>query len=223
MPGWYQSVFSAKKGVTTWKLRAAALLVVTVLGVGTHEGVVAGIAWSLVCREDLMASDALVVENFVPHYVLFERAATLQRTGLGPRALVSVEAAHDPDMPNPVSRGVADLMARQARMTAWEFVPIREVEPISLNAARQIRDLLVRERIASITIVTPAFRSRRSWLVYQAELDGAGTTVRCVPVFGRTSPEGWTATWHGVKEVADEFLKLQYYRAWVLPLRGWTH
>jgi hypothetical protein len=41
--------------------------------------------------------------------------------------------------------------------------------------------------------------------------------VYCAPVFGRTTPERWTATWHGIQDVSEEFLKLQYYRFYVIP------
>jgi hypothetical protein len=38
-----------------------------------------------------------------------------------------------------------------------------------------------------------------------------------VPVFGTTTPENWTGTWHGIQDVALQFLKLSYYRMYVLP------
>jgi hypothetical protein len=68
-----------------------------------------------------------------------------------------------------------------------------------------------------VVFVTPAFRSRRSSLVYEAVLGGAGITARCVPVFGQGTPETWTNTWHGVLQVAEQYAKLQYYRYYILP------
>ena len=46
----------------------------------------------------------------------------------------------------------------------------------------------------------------------------AGTQLSCVPVFGSTTPQRWTATWHGIQGVVEEFLKLQYYRFYVIPI-----
>jgi hypothetical protein len=46
-----------------------------------------------------------------------------------------------------------------------------------------------------------------------------GIKVHCVPVFGQKSPANWTKTWHGIQDVTEQFLKLQYYRFYVL----WTH
>ena len=103
------------------------------------------------------------------------------------------------------------------REPRFEFRPRREPEPISLNAASQIRDYLAREHVKSLILVTPGLRSRRSSLVYHAVLDGLGTQVYCAPVFGQTTPHHWIETWHGVQEVTLEFLKLQYYRFYVLP------
>jgi hypothetical protein len=53
-------------------------------------------------------------------------------------------------------------------------------------------------------------------LVYRAVL-GKATQIHCVPVFGRTTPERWADTWHGIQQVTEEFVKLQYYRFYVLP------
>src|SRR5262249_30224825 len=86
-----------------------------------------------------------------------------------------------------------------------------------LNAAVQIRDRLAREPVKSLIVVTSGFRSRRSSLIYRAVLHDTGVQLRCDPVFGRATPESWTATWHGMQEITEEFLKLQYYRFCVLP------
>lgn len=218
MRQWHRHLFYTKESIrTTWKLRLAALVVVVLVGTWTRGFWTAQIARSLVCTGELAPSDLILVENFDPNYLLFERAAALQQAGLAPRTLVPVQASGDSQVANPVSRGIAEVMARQARMRAWETIPIREVEPISLNAASQIRDHLAREHVRSVIVVTPGFRSRRSSLVYHTVLDHAGTRVHCVAVFGQKTPGSWAKTWHGVQEVAEEFLKLQYYRFYVLP------
>ncbi len=80
--------------------------------------------------------------------------------------------------PNDVALGIAEVMARIARVGAIEIVPIREVEPITLNAARDVQRFLEREHIRSVIVVTPLFRSRRSALVYGATLGRAGIAVR---------------------------------------------
>ena len=98
-------------------------------------------------------------------------------------------------------------------------MPIRTIEPISLNAALQIRDFLTTAQLRSVIVLTPGFRSQRSLLVYQAVLAPAGIKVYCVPVFGEKSAKNWMKTWHGIQDVTEQWLKLQYYRFYVL----WTH
>jgi hypothetical protein len=216
---WRQHLFYTRTSTrTTWKLRLAALAVVVLATAATRGVWTAQLGRSLVCTEEVAPSDLILVENFDRDYLVFERAAALQASGLAPRALVPVPASPDPEVPNSVSKGIAEVMARQARLRDWEVLPIREVEPITLNAAGQLRDYLIGKRIGSLLVVTAGFRSRRSILTYQAVLGPAGIRVHCVPVFGLKTPETWIQTWHGVQEISESFVKLQYYRFYVLPM-----
>ena len=144
---------------------------------------------SLVCDASLAPSDAILIENFDPDYLLFERARELRRAGLAARVLVPVHTDRGTQEPNDVALGFAEVMARISRVGSIEVIPIREVEPISLNAARDIQRYLEREHIRSVIVVAPLFRSRRSALIYGATLGSAGIAVRCEPVQGSTGSE----------------------------------
>jgi hypothetical protein len=224
---WRRHFFYEKKSIrTTWKLRIGALIVVILIWAATSGFWTAKIARSLVCARDVAPSDVILIENFDPNYLLFERAAALEQAGLARRALVPVQIHQPPSGPpaiNAVSQGIAEVMARQARIGVWGVIPIRAAEPVSLNAAAQIREYLAREQVKSLIVVTTGFRSRRSFLIYHAVLNGSDVQVRCDPVFGLTTPERWTDTWHGIQEVAEQFLKLQYYRFYVLPFLFRVH
>ena len=172
---------------------------------------------SLVCEANPAPSDAILVENFDPDYLLFERARELRRAGLAARVLVPVWTDRGTQEPNDVSLGIVEVMARISRIGAIEIVPTREIEPITLNAARDLLRFLERERIRSVIVVTPLFRSRRSALVYGATLGRAGIAVRFEAVQGSVGLNNWTRTWHGIQDVAQQWLKLQYYRLYVLP------
>ena len=175
------------------------------------------IARGLVCRENGAAFEAILVENFDPDYVLFERTAALQEAGVSARVLVPTRTSSvDSHALNRISEGFVELMARVAHVRNVETVPIREVEPYSLNAARQVRDVLARDHVRSVLVVSPALRSKRSSLVYSAVLSPAGIHVSCLAVLGPHTPENWTASWHGIQTVAEQFIKLQYYRFYVL-------
>jgi hypothetical protein len=182
----------------------------------TREFWMLQIGQSLVCTEEISPSDVILVENFDPDYLVFERAAALYKAGFAARVLVPTQASRDPTRANLVAQGIAELMAHVAQLQQPTILPIRLLEPISLNAAYQIRDFLMQEHLRSVIVVTPGFRSKRSSLVYRAVLEPAGIKVGCVPVFGQKTPQNWTETWHGIQEVTEQFLKLQFYRFYVL-------
>jgi len=199
----------------TWKLWAALLLVLPLSVAVTRGFWVRTIANDLTCSKDDGRSDALLIENFDPEYILFEEAATLQRTGIASRVLVPVEVTPREIQPNVIETGTVEMMTRIARLENVELVPVKQREPISLNAAMQVRDVLKREGIASVSVITPGYRSRRSALVYSTVFNEAGIQVRCVPVFG-DPPEQWAETWHGIQDVLLQWVKLRYYQYWVL-------
>ena len=97
------------------------------------------------------------------------------------------------------------------------MIPVREAEPISLNTAYRVRDFLRKEGIRSVALVAPAFRSRRSAMIYGTVLAPAGISMRCFPVFGEQTPESWLDTWHGVEQILEQYVKLEYYRLFILP------
>ena len=212
-------VYRAEHTRTTWKFRAGFVALVVVAAWLTRGWWTVAIARSLVCEADSAQSDAILVENFDPNYLVFERATELRRAGLAPRVLVPIPTDSGTSEPNDVALGTAEVMAKIARLGAMDIVPTREVEPISLNAARDVLRFIEQERIHSVIVVSPLFRSRRSALVYGATLGRAGITVRCEPVQGTREVNTWTRSWHGVEDVAEQWLKLQYYRLYVLPFR----
>ena len=173
------------------------------------------LAQGLVCAEHAPNSDALLLENFDQDYLVFERAEVLRRAGLASRVLVPITAS-DGLTPNTVDAETAGVMARVAHLPAFEPIPIQLKEPISLNAAYQIRDFLLQKNVRSVVVVAPGFRSRRSTLVYRTVLEPAGISVGCVPVFGTSTPENWSESTHGIQGVAEQFLKLQYYSFYAL-------
>ncbi len=205
---------------TTWTFRvavaaAAGLVLWLSAGVWTRA-----IARSLVCQSDVTPSDAILVDNFDPDYRLFERARNLRRSGMAARILVPVTSDATTGAPDPVALGITDVLGRLSRVGAVDIVPIRQVEPITLNAAQDIAAFLNRAGIRSVIVVTPLYRSRRSALIYSSTLGKAGVRLHCDP--GTADTANWTHTWHGVQNVVEQWIKLQYYRFYVLPLHRRT-
>lgn len=218
---WQRHFFYRRESLKmTWKFRLALLILLVLLVSVTRGFWISRIGQSLVCTEEIAPSDVILVENFDPHYLVFERAAALHKAGLAASVLVPTDASRDSENADLVSQGITELMIRTAQLQNPELLPIQISEPISLNAASQIRDFLTTEHLRSVIIVTDGFRSKRSSLIYHAVLGPAGIKVGCVPVFGQTTPQNWTKTWHGIQDVTEQFLKLQYYRFYVLWTRS---
>jgi len=215
---WTRHLFyRAEHTRTTWKLRLGLLALVVLALWLTNGWWTQSIARSLVCDASLAPSDAILVDNFDPDYLVFKRATQLRRAGLAARVLVPIRTDPGTQEPDDVALGTAQLMARIARIGEIEIVPTRGAEPITLNAARDVQSFLEREHIRSVIVVTPLFRSQRSALVYGATLGRAGTTVQCDPVQGSHGVGTWTRSSHGIQDVVEQWLKLHYYRLYVLP------
>ena len=197
-----------------------ALLRVLLLAAGTGRWWLRWAAESLVEAGPAGVTEAIVVENLEDEYLLFERAGRLVRRGAAERVVVTLFAPPE-DLVHPagsVPVGFLQVMCRVSGIRDPEVLPIEEQEPITLNVARQVRDYLVGHDIRSVRVVTSGFRSERTFLIYRSVLEPAGIAFAIEPVFSRNlTPENWTERWHGIQEVGLQFVKLWYYRVFVLP------
>lgn len=219
-PTWTRHfVYRSTQLRTTWRLRFGLLVLITIALRLTAGLWTSAIGRSLVCTGGAAKSDAILIENFESEYLLFERASRLLDAGLASRVLVPVPVDPGTTSVNDVAAGTTQLMARIAGLEAIEIVPIREVEPISLNAAIDVRHFVERTSIRSVIVVAPLFRSRRSAMVYSTVLRQAGVTVTCEAAPALHTVDTWTDSWHGVQDVTEQWIKLQYYRLYVLPFR----
>jgi len=217
---WTRFFFYRKEVLkTTWTFRLLVLASVLLLPWITRGLWAGALGKGLLCEEQGAGTgvDAIVVENFDVNYLVFERASELKRKELMARVLVPVQAAPDTGEPDLVFGQIAELMGRTARIGELTMIPVRAAEPISLNTAYRVRDFLRKEGIRSVALVAPAFRSRRSAMIYGTVLAPAGISMRCVPVFGEQTPESWLDTWHGVEQILEQYVKLEYYRLFILP------
>jgi hypothetical protein len=87
-----------------WRLVACFVLLLTAFL--TRDFWIPSIGWSLVCAEETAPSDAILVDNFDPSHLPFERAALPARVLVPTQALGAYSG-----LANPVSRGIAELMA----------------------------------------------------------------------------------------------------------------
>jgi hypothetical protein len=220
-PRWTRHIFHRSvRTRTTWKFRVGLVALLLLTAWLTRGWWSVAIAGSLVCDASVASSDAILVENFDQDYLTFETAARLRHAGVASRVLVPVVASGDLLQAKGVQLATTELLAELAHVGSIDVVPTREVEPISLNAANDILQFMEREHIRSVVVVSPLFRSKRSALVYQATLGAAGITVRCEPVRGLQDAQTWTQSLHGIQNVLEQWVKLQYYRFYVLPFKA---
>jgi len=212
-------VYRAEHTRTTWKLRLGLLALVAAVVWLPRGWWTVAVARSLVCEATSAPSDAILVENFDQDYLVYERASSLRRARLAGRVIVPIPADPNTLAPNDVALGTAEVMAKISRLGPFDVIPVREVEPVSLNVARDVLRFVQQEKIRSVIVVAPLFRSRRSALVYGATLGAAGVTVTCQPTRSQYHVDTWTRSWHGIQDVVQQWIKLQYYRLYVLPFR----
>src|SRR6266571_6844770 len=105
---WQRHFFYRKESIkTTWKFRLALLMLVILLVSVTRGFWILKIGQSLVCTEEMSLSDVILVENFDPKYLVFERAAALHKAGFAARVLVLTDVSRDPERADLVSQGIA--------------------------------------------------------------------------------------------------------------------
>jgi hypothetical protein len=202
------------RGVVAWIVLVLVLVVAGAV-IGRHRLFVL-VGETLVCEDGPRQREAVLIDNFDYEFGLFRLGAELERTGVATRVIVPVTSPDGPDA-IAAARQVADTFARMAGLQRWDVVAAEHREPISLTTASRVRDYLVKEHISEVTLVSAWFRSRRSELIYRTVLRDSGISMRCMPVYGGSTPQTWTRSWHGVQDVVEQFAKLQYYRFWVLP------
>lgn len=204
--------------VTTWKLRVVLLTIAALIIWSASGFLIRSAANSLICDDDRRPADLILIDNSDPDYLSFETAASLRNAGVASRVAVFVEAdGTNPAVPSMVSAGVADVMSRIAWLGEHDVIPVEQREPITLNVAYQVRAYMIGRELKSVVIAVPAFRSQRTMLIYDAVMRENGIRVGCAPVFSRMTAAVSTSSWHALQGVAEQFLKLQYYRFAVLP------
>ena len=209
-------IYRSEVWTTTWKFRLVLIIAFGACFFLTKGFISEKLAESLVCQRTFTKSDAVLIENFDPKYLLFEKTAKLVKAGQASRIYVPVPFNGSGTGPNEVSHGFVEVMCRIARINEYEVITADEREPIRYNTAVQVRNYLQDQGINSIIVVSEGFSSRRALLVYQSVFQSSGVKVGCLPVFSERNPANWTESWHGIQAVFLEFGKLWYYRLAVL-------
>src|SRR5262245_50930550 len=92
--------YRAEHTRTTWRFRLGFVALVVIVAWLTHAWWTVAIARSLVCEANSAPSDAILLENFDPDYLVFERASRLRRAGVAARVLVPISSDLGTSEPN---------------------------------------------------------------------------------------------------------------------------
>src|SRR5262245_60746321 len=111
-------VYRAEHTRTTWKFRIGLAVLIVFAIWFTRGWWTVAVASSLVCEPNVAASDAILVENFDPTYLVFERAGELRRDGIAARVLVPVPGQMNVGtlQPNDRESGNDEIAAQCARV-----------------------------------------------------------------------------------------------------------
>jgi hypothetical protein len=183
------------------------------------------LATSLVQEDALERADLILVEMTVlPSPDALEHAASLYRQGYAPRIAVTrytdsrrltdggVELPKSLDKMLQIYWADAGLDG-----SAVESIPITVIDPVTLNSARQVAEYCRSQGIARVIIVPSRYHSRRSTLSYRRYMAPLGIELRSAPPAGGLRPDNWWRTKDGVLAITQEYVKLLYYRTFVLP------
>src|SRR5215471_1535664 len=97
IPHWTRHfIYRTEQTRTTWKFRVGLVALIAATAWLTRGSWSVAIARGLVCAADGSPSDAILIENFDPSYLVFDRARHLRLAGLAKRVLVPV-STNDPD------------------------------------------------------------------------------------------------------------------------------
>jgi hypothetical protein len=201
---------------TTWLFRLGLLICLIVFIAVTRHFWLVGIGKMLVHSAPVEPSDVIVLENYDENYLVFEMAARLVKQGLADEVMVPTTVNRNGDKPGRVAAGFVEVMSSVARIDSFQVIPVRHEEPITLSVARQVAQVLKERGTNSMIVVSPTFRSQRSYLVYESVLEPLGIQVGCVPAEEARNPQNWWQDLHGIQGVGLEFVKLWYYRLWLL-------
>ena len=176
-----------------------------------------GLASTLVCERQDDASDVVLIDNVGPYYALFARARDLEASTRTGAVIVPVLRNPWRVEPDAVADAFVEVQCRIAGLAHCETFDVDVQEPISLHVAAAAAANLRARSVQSVLLVTPGFRSMRSLEVYRSELSAHGISVHCQPVFTGLDARNWSTSTHGLQDVVLQWLKLWYYRLWVLP------
>ena len=184
---------------------ALALLAVALLWGGA--GLLTDIGNFLVVDDNPTKADAIVVLSGDGGARL-EQGVELYEKGYAPVLILA--GGGQPGRPS-----AAEVMARQAESMG---VPASAVLLVSQSTSTRedalyTRDLMVRQGLKSVIVVTSPYHERRASLTFARAFDGSGISAASYPVRDdQWHPDNWWQNGRGLRLTLTELIKLAYYK-----------
>jgi hypothetical protein len=122
----------------------------------------------------------------------------------------SMPFAIQEDYPSAVRKELQKLGLKDSEFTVL-VVPLRD--PITLTSARFVLDILAKDGVKKVILISSGFHTRRSYLVYQHVALPHSITIYPQACFDSHPRNNWWNEGHGARHFLLEFQKLTLYIA----------
>jgi thymidine kinase len=92
------------------------------------------------------------------------------------------------------------------------FINLNVEHPVTLNKSKELIEILKSKNIKSLAILTNAFHSRRTRMVYQKILEPENIRLYTLTYNTNFDKNNWWQQSDGFRMVVSEYLKYFYYR-----------
>jgi hypothetical protein len=98
----------------------------------------------------------------------------------------------------------------------FKKIPIEPKDPITFNLASQVFQHLKSKGYKRIILISESYHSYRSKLAFEKAFENSGVQIATIPAELGITKETWWNTDSGLSTTFSEFIKLIYYRLFVL-------
>jgi hypothetical protein len=98
----------------------------------------------------------------------------------------------------------------------YKKLPIQPKDPVTFNLAKQVFENLKDKKYRKIILISESYHSYRSKLAFEKVFQNSGTEISTIPAEMGITKENWWESDTGLSTTFSEFIKLIYYKLFVL-------
>jgi hypothetical protein len=210
----FETFFRRKRVIRPTRTTVLTVLTFATIFIIPYKFWLTKAAESLVLKDNLAKSDIILIENWdYPYFSTFVSASRLQAQGFAERIIIASNDRKEKDIATVYEKAIALYSSKAGiRPGTVEEIKLMPSEPVTLNRARQISEILKARAIRSVILVSGYYHSKRSTLAYRRFLEPTGTRILSYPADPEEMPDQWWKSPSGIKVVSMQFLKYVLYR-----------